>query len=109
MAAIVPFLYLSSAIFGFSATYGMFGFNYHGSALAIMPLFISTLIFINGLCAFGLLFGKAWGLNACLIYGYIGASLTIISMFSATGILIRLELLIFIPYLIKLHKIKGKW
>ena len=109
----VPFLYLGSLILGFSASYTMFGLGYEGGALAFMPFLISCTIFINGLCAYGLLFGKDWGLTACIVFGYIGLALTVGSMVFemvvSGGMMIRLEPLIQIPYLIKLHKLKGHW
>ncbi|MGA4606301.1 hypothetical protein [Pseudoalteromonas maricaloris] len=107
MGALVPFFYLTSLFFGFSASYMMFGLEYEGPAFALMPLSISTIILINGICAYGLLFGKEWGLNACLVFGYIGLFITIATMFIGSGLVIRLEPIIQIPYLIKLHKIKA--
>lgn len=113
MAAAVPFLYVSSIVFDFSATYSMFSLEYEGHALAPMPLLISILILINGVCAYGLLLGKDWGLTACIIYGYVGLVLTlgslVVGLFSGTGITIRLEPIIQIPYLMKLHKLKALW
>ncbi len=109
MGALVPVFYLSALIFGFSASYMMFGMAYEGPAFALMPLLISTAILLNGICAYGLLFGRSWGVNACLVYGYIGLFITIATMFVDSGLVIRLEPIIQIPYLIKLHKIKPHW
>ena len=113
MGGIVPFLYLGSLILGFSASYTMFGLEYEGAAQAFMPFLICCTIFINGLCAYGLLFGKDWGLTACIVFGYFGLALTVGSMvfemFVSGGMMIRLEPLIKIPYLIKLNKLKGHW
>jgi hypothetical protein len=109
MGALVPFLYIASAIFGFSASYSMFGLSYEGGALSLMPLLISIVIFINGLCAFGLLFSKDWGLTACLVYGYIGLFITIFTMLISPELVIHFEPLIQIPYLIKLHKLRSEW
>lgn len=109
MGALAPFLFLSSLIFGFSASYMMFGLEYEGQAFALMPLLISIVILINGICAYGLLFGKGWGLVACLIYGYIGLFITIATMFIGHDLVIRLEPIIQIPYLIKLHKLRAHW
>lgn len=113
MGVLVPFLYIGSLIFGFSASYTMFGLEYEGYAKALMPLVISTVILINGLCAYGLLFGRDWGLTACIVFGYIGLLLTIGTMLSEiifTGnMMIRLEPIIQIPYLVKLHRLKLHW
>ncbi|MBY0418407.1 MAG: hypothetical protein K2W88_10155 [Pararheinheimera sp.] len=113
MGGIVPFLYIGSLIFGFSASYTMFGLEYEGNAKALMPLVISTVILINGLCAYGLLFGKDWGLTACIVFGYIGLLLTLGNVFFDMifngGMMIRLDPVIQIPYLVKLHRIKTHW
>ena len=113
MGALVPFLYICSLIFGFSASYTMFGLEYEGNAKALMPLVISTVILINGLCAYGLLFGKDWGLTACIVFGYIGLLLTLgtmlFEMIFSGSMMIRLEPIIQIPYLVKLHKLKAHW
>lgn len=113
MGALVPFLFIGSLIFGFSASYTMFGLEYEGNAKALMPLVISTVILINGLCAYGLLFGKDWGLTACIVFGYIGLLLTLgtmlFEMIFNGSMMIRLEPIIQIPYLVKLHKLKAHW
>ena len=113
MGALVPFLFIGSLIFGFSASYTMFGLEYEGNAMALMPLVIAAVIFVNGLCAYGLLFGKDWGLNACIVFGYIGLALTVgtmvFEMIFSGSMMIRLEPIIQIPYLVKLHRLKAHW
>ncbi len=113
MGALVPFLYIGSLIFGFSASYTMFGLEYEGNAKALMPLAIAVVILINGLCAYGLLFGKDWGLTACIAFGYIGLLLTLGTMIFEIAfngsMMIRLEPIIQVPYLVKLHRLKAHW
>ena len=93
----VPVVYLVTSILDIPASFMMFGFSYEGPSLAIMPAFISGLIIGNGICAYGLLFAKNWGLNACLIYGYFGLAMVILSMVLNPGT-IALEPLVQIPY-----------
>jgi len=110
LGALATLGYCASLMFGFEASYEIFGFSYSGNAYSLMPAFLVLAISVNGASAFGLLFHKDWGLNACLVMGYIGLFLTLASMLlSLPGIHIRLEPLIQIPYLIKLHKIKSQW
>lgn len=113
MGAFVPFLYVGSLIFGFSSSYTMFGLEYEGNAKALMPLIISTVILINGLCAYGLIFGKDWGLSACIVFGYIGLALTLGTMLFEVifndSMMVRLDPILQIPYLFKLHKLKAHW
>jgi hypothetical protein len=113
MGALVPFFYIGSLIFGFSSSYTMFGLEYKGNAWALMPLVIAAVIFVNGLCAYGLLFGKDWGLNACIVFGYIGLASTVgtmvFEMIFSGSMMIRLDPIIQIPYLVKLHRLKAHW
>lgn len=109
MGAAIPIIYIAAIVWSFPFTVEMFGLHHTGSPLDLMGILISTLIAINGLCAFGLLFGKRWGVSVCLFYGYLTLLITFVSMFLGDGMTIRLEPLIQIPYLIKLHKIKALW
>jgi hypothetical protein len=109
LGVVAPILFISSLIFGFSTSYMMFGLEYEGTAFSLMPLIICSIILVNGVCAYGLLFGKDWGLLACIIYGYIGLAITIGTMFFGSGFIIRLEPIAQIPYLIKLHKLRSCW
>ena len=113
MGALVPFFYIGAIIFGFTASYTMFGLEYQGNAWAFMPLLISAIVLLNGLCAYGLLFGKDWGLTACIVFGYIGLALTLGTMVFEVivngSMMIRLEPIIQIPYLIKLQRLKARW
>jgi hypothetical protein len=74
---------------------------------------ISAIIISLAVSAYGLLFGKSWGLNTCLVTGYGGAAICLGTMaysnFSGNSLTIRLELLVHVPYLMKLHKIKPLW
>lgn len=108
LGVVAPVLYIASALFGFVASYELYGLSYHGTAYSIMPLAICSLGLLSGISAYGLLFAQDWGLKACLIMGYLGLFITILSMVLAPG-MIRLEPLLQIPYLIKLHKIKPQW
>lgn len=113
MGALVPFFYIGAIIFGFTASYTMFGLEYQGNAWAFMPLLISAIVLLNGLCAYGLLFGKDWGLTACIVFGYIGLAFTLGTMVFEVivngSMMIRLEPIIQIPYLIKLQRLKARW
>lgn len=109
MGAVLPLFHFYVIFTGGIGTYMMFGWSYQGPPLAMMAMFISALILINACCAYGLLFAKDWGLTACILFGYVGLLLAIMSMFFADGIKIALEPLVQIPYLIRLHKIKAYW
>ena len=92
--------------------FGLLGLEATGSTLSFTALFLMLVFVSFGVSAYGLLFGKMWGVKACLVSGYIGVGIAIYSMgmgLMNNGVEVRLELLIQIPYLIKLHKLKALW
>ncbi len=98
-----------------TASYGIFGLSYHGSPFSPMALLISSIFIALGVSAFGLLFNKSWGINACLAMAYISAAICIFSMVyplinripsSNIALNFRLELILLIPYIKWLHKVK---
>lgn len=113
MGVVVPFIPIVAAFFDQPATYEIFGLSYAGSPFHPMALLISAILISLGISAYGLLFGKPWGLKACLITGYGGVFLCLATMtysIIALGtIFLRLEIVVLIPYLMKLHKIKPLW
>ncbi|MDB4512012.1 hypothetical protein N9060_00980 [Arenicella sp.] len=104
MWIVYPFLELSSP-----AQFEMFGLRAVGSPFYWGALIIEGLIIANGISAFGLLFGMGWGVTACLINGYVGLAICIFTMVISGFSTIRLEPLIQVPYLMKLHSLKKKW
>lgn len=113
MGLAVPVLDVVVTILGQPASYALFGLQHHGSPFHPVALVISAITLSLAVSAYGLLFGRAWGLNACLVTGYGGAAICIATMvyslFSENSLTIRLELLVHLPYLMRLHKIKPLW
>lgn len=72
MGAAIPLLPLVTSLLKQPATYEIFGLSYVGSPFHPMALLISAIILSLSISAYGLLFGKPWGLKACLITGYGG-------------------------------------
>jgi len=106
---IVPVGLILFPVLELPAKYEIFGWSYEGSPFAPEALFIQGIFLFMGVTAYGLLFGKDWGVNACIANGYIGIGLCGLSMVLTSFTYIRLEPLIQIPYLVKLHKIKNEW
>ncbi len=112
MGAVIPLLTIVAAAMGQPASYEIFGLQYQGSPFHPMALLISGIILSLAVSAYGLLFAKSWGLNACLVTGYGGVAIclgTTIYAMTQGKISLRLELLVHVPYLMKLHKIKPQW
>jgi hypothetical protein len=113
MGVSVPVLAIVVPILDEPANYAMFGLSFRGSPFHPMALLISAIILSLAISAYGLLFGRSWGLNACLGTGYLGVAICFFSTcygIFALGILsIRLELLVQVPYLMRLHQIRPHW
>lgn len=112
MGAVIPLLAIVAVAMGQPASYEIFGLQYRGSPFHPMALFICAVILSLAVSAYGLLFGKSWGLNACLATGYGGVAICLGTMVYALmqgQFTLRLELLVQLPYLIKLHRIRPLW
>lgn len=113
MGAAIPLLPLVTSLLKQPATYEIFGLSYVGSPFHPMALLISAIILSLSISAYGLLFGKPWGLKACLITGYGGVFIClatmVYSLVALSALTIRLEPLVQIPYLLKLQKLKSLW
>jgi len=100
-------------LLGLAVSYSMFGLSFVGSPLHPTAIFISSIIMALAVSAYGLLFGRSWGLRACLVTGYAGLVICVVSMcygmFFMGDFTIRLEPLVQIPYLIRLHRMKPQW
>jgi hypothetical protein len=106
---LIPFI---TPFFSIPVTYELFGLSSQGSPFAPMALLISAIILSHSISAYGLLFGRDWGLIACLITGHIAIAICIFSMLTSVtsgAVNLRLELILLIPYVLKLRKIKKQW
>jgi hypothetical protein len=109
---VIPLLAIVAAASGQPASYEIFGLRYHGSPFHPIALTICAIILSLAASAYGLLFGKSWGVNACMATGYGGVVICLGTMayaISQGSFTFRLELAAQVPYLIRLHKIKSLW
>lgn len=101
---------------------GLFSVRYESSLyglesqdpLSSMGLFIFFLFLLKGIVAYGLWTEKDWGVNLGIGDAIIGiivctAVMLVPSISSSSGFTFRAELLVLIPYLVKLLKIRPKW
>jgi hypothetical protein len=94
------------------ANFMLFGFNYFGTVKAVFPLVVSWVFIAFSFAAYTLLWGKREGRKSGLICGYFGlvAALLSIPFYLAHGAFhLPLEPLIQVPFIIKLHRLKGTW
>ena len=109
MGTLIPFVGLFSVVTGTEGEFSFYGLEATGTVFSFIPLMVIALFLAHGICAFGLLFGKSWGLISCIALAYTSIAVCVFTMFSGDEISLRLELLLLTPYLIKLHKLKPFW
>ncbi len=111
MASTIPFLW---AIYPFlevsqPPVFAIFGIYAAGPPYFFGALIVQAIIAFMGISAYGLLFGKSWGVVACLINGYLGLAICLFVMVMSGFSSLQLEPLLQIPYLVRLHKIRILW
>lgn len=83
------------------------------SPKSIAGISIIFLFILKGLVSYGLWFEKKWGINIAQIDAVFGIIICTATMFYSAfynhNLSLRLELLLLIPYLIKMIKIKAIW
>lgn len=93
---------------------GLYGFETN-TALSPIGLFIVALFLLKGIVSFGLLTEKQRALSVAIADAIVGIAICAFSMFiiplinPGAGFSFRLELVLLIPYLMKLQKIKPLW
>lgn len=91
----------------------LFGLEHYGSPFEPTALLISALLLFNSIAAYGLLFAKDWGVKVCMAAGWVVLGICVLTMayglFALNELYIRLELIVLIPYLLKLREIAPRW
>lgn len=111
MGAILPFGILSG-IFGWPFNISLYGFSTM-FPFSIIGISLTALFTLKGAVAFGLWTEKKWAVDMAMIDAILGIVICILGMFiipTSTGnVVIRLELILLIPYFLKMKKIKLEW
>lgn len=91
------------ALFGFETT----------EPLSLTGFFISIQFILKSIVAYGLWFEKPWGIKLAIIDAFISIGVCTFSMvggqYFGYPFSVRLELVILIPYVLKLMKIMPQW
>jgi hypothetical protein len=91
----------------------LFGLEHYGSPFDLKALLISSILMLNAVAAYGLLFAKDWGIKVSTSAGWISFGVCGFTMayalFAENYLSIRLELIALIPYLMKLREIAPQW
>lgn len=107
LGLLAPLAYGLALIFDVHASYEYLALSYQGSPMHPLPLAICLLATLTGLAAYGLLGGKRWGVDACLLMGYLSLGVVLARIIQAP--MLRLEPVILLPYLWRLHRLKTQW
>lgn len=113
--ALAPFG-LVFGLLGYRFQLGLYGFQTH-EPLSLIGLVLTAVILFKGITAFALWTEKDWAISAGYADAIIGIAICIFAMLvypffgesSSFHFSFRLELLLLVPYLIKLGKIREEW
>ena len=105
---IAPYM-IWSFIAGADVAIELFGVSYAGPAAHPYAFIAFALFAFLGITAYGLLFGKDWGVTGCLVNGYLGVAICILTIVLSGGTNIRAEPIVHFFYLRRLHKIRKPW
>jgi hypothetical protein len=94
-------------------SFGVFGLKYNGTSVwHPIPLLVTSILTFAGVVAYGLLWGKDWAINAGVVYGILGFSMSIISTIhsiSSGNIHISMEPFMLIAFVVALLRRRQEW
>lgn len=115
IGAFVPIVFLIG-LFGSNAQLSLYGLETN-NLLSPLGLFLTFLFILKGFTALSLWTEKDWAVNLAILDAIMGIAVCFAVMFiipmlmqgSGFRVNFRLELVLLIPYLLKLQKIKFAW
>jgi hypothetical protein len=101
------------AIFGYKFQLSLYGLDTN-EPFSIMGICIILIFFFKGVAAYGLLTESDWAIKICIIDAIAGIAIcSLVMLFALVSSNIkfsfRLEIVLLIPYLNKLFKIRSPW
>lgn len=106
----VPVGVVTGIVTGRSITFSLFGIHYQGAVLDLEAVLLAVAILSCGTTAYGLLWGRSWGVFAGTLTGWCGLALSVTSIFvNRPGLHVPLEPLLLIPFLVKLSALRPRW
>jgi hypothetical protein len=106
---LVPALLPLFAVLPGETTASAFGLSHRGSAFAPMALLISAVLFVHGVAAFGLLWGKSWGVTAAIGVCCLGLSISLYTSAGSSSSETHFAPVIQILVLIALVRVRRRW
>jgi len=92
--------------------YRLFGVSYYGPILHPLPIAIVILMTLHGIAAYGLLWGRRWGVDvgiACGLIGAVGSVLSMVIAFAQGGFRFEFSLIAQSIFLMALVDIRKEW
>lgn len=108
----VAFLGLVAAVFGVRFELALYGFETM-DPLSPIGLFITSQFILKGIVSYGLWNEKRWAMKVAIVDAFLSIGVCTFSMvwqpLMGYSLSLRLELVILVPYLLKLLKIQAQW
>ena len=111
---ILAFICLVLGMFGIKPQLAFYGFETN-EVFSLSGIIVICVGLLKGITAFSLWFEENYAIKLAKIDAYLGIALCIISMLilpffaDKSNITIRLELVLLIPFLLKMNKIQFEW
>lgn len=114
---ITPLAYIPKFIYGHAFEIEAFGIEVTQTDYnPTVALYLSSLLFLSSIVAYGILWGKKWAVDLGIIYGSIALATSIyaniqsiIGFYSYSGFHISLEPLFLVPFMITLYQKRKEW
>ncbi len=113
--ALVVFFGLILGVLGYDFQLGLYGLETN-KPFSTIGIFVMTLFLFKGITSYGFLKEENWAVTLGIIDSLTGIFICVVVMFfpsivkvNQKNISLRLELILLIPYFVKLIKIKSAW
>ena len=115
ITSVIAALGIIAGLFGLNFQVGLYGLD-TVTPLSLTGVVLTLLFLLKGLVGFGLWTEKDWAIEAGMIDAVIGMTACVFVMVipfvgtnTGKGFSFRLELILLIPYFLKLKEISPKW
>ena len=89
--------------------FAVFGLEASGLPYDAVPLLVAVLLIAHGVAAYGLLWARSWGVIGGLMCASAAVSVCLVTMAQQAGLSFRGELILEVPFVWKLLRIRREW
>jgi hypothetical protein len=111
-ALAIPLVFAYGIIWPDESYINIFGLSFAGPTYHPFAILLQSLILFFGVTAYGLLWGKRWGIDAGILCGFLASVISISTTVNAllhSRSYVEFSILLAIPFVIRLFKIRDKW